>query len=133
MVEYLYPVVYVTELAWRATPIDGVPTSVPSAAAHAAETAAPDHASHNGRDPAAMLAELPALLAESSRFGSAPVSGGSLHVQPGYGTAQGLEVGSADGDAGASLNVSRGVALAADGRVVDTDDRPRDRQRARKP
>jgi len=138
MVERLYPGVYVTEIASRATPIDGVPVSgAPLAPLHAARNAAAEAAprwtARNGGDPGVTLLQLSAQLAGSLRFGLAPTSGLPVHVvQSGYGVAQGLQVDSAGGDAGPTLKVSPGLASTPGGSAVDIDT-PRDRHRIRKP
>lgn len=132
MIERLYPGVYVTEIAFRAQPIDGVSTSTaPFDPAHATREAVvaptPDWTEHNQSDPGLTLVQLFAFLGESLLFPSS-----IAHAQPGYGIAQGLAVGAGDGSPAAEVKVSRGLALASDGQTIEPDT-TRSAHRIRKP
>lgn len=128
MIERTYPVVYLTEMSYGIAPIGGVPTSdTPAAFATASVAAsAPDWAPHDSSDPRGATLRLQSWLAAAPL----PRQAIAAVVHPGYGVAQGLAVDAAG--SGAAVKVSRGLALTAQGRVVEADSR-RDSEHIRKP
>lgn len=143
MVDRLYPGVYVTEVAFQAQPIDGVPTSSASGdAAHVAardaklpQAAAPDWTQHNQADPGVTLVQVFTWLADSLLFRAQPDPAQRITLaRSGWGVAHGLAVAPSAGDEGsdATVTVSGGLAIAADGRPVSGDG-SRPRHHVRKP
>jgi hypothetical protein len=128
MVQHLYPGVYVTEVPFHARPIEGVATSTAEAgAAHGGEFSAqvptaPDWTQHNGHDPGLTMMQLLSWLGESSTFrmGSNPIAP-IAHASIGTGVARGLKVTTDDADGTPEIKVSRGLAVAPDGRCVATE------------
>lgn len=116
MVERLYPGVHLSELSFRARPIDGVATSPAPADATAPETP-PDWTQHSGHDPGVTLGQLFAFLSESLLFGPSAGLGSMVHAQPGYGIAEGLAVGTHSDD----THVTPGVALSPHGQPISAD------------
>ena len=118
MVERLYPGVFLTEVAFHATPIDGVTTSTPVSATQAAELHIPAHTpdwtNPAPHDPGITLAQLFAFLGEQLQY-RAP------HAA--HAAAQGIVGGLAVCGDGArssdALQVSPGLALAPDGRPLE--------------
>ena len=101
MVDRLYPGVYVTEVAFQAKPIDGVPTSSASGdAAHVAardaklpQAAAPDWTQHNQADPGVTLVQVFTWLADSSLFRAQPDLAQRMTLaRSAWGVAHGLAV-----------------------------------------
>jgi hypothetical protein len=118
MVEYLHPGVYVTEIPFHAKPIDGVNTStadgdITQAAEHSAPLSAPDWTQHNDSDPGVTFSQLFAWLGESLLF-RAPANAG-------WGAAQGLALEPQDANKPPPVTVSRGLAIAADGRPCESE------------
>jgi hypothetical protein len=118
MVDRLYPGVFLSELAFRATPIDGVPTSALASALHATDRHAPAHVpdwtDQAPDDPGITLAQVFAFLGESLQYRTSHAA----HVAA-RGVVSGLAVCGDGARSSDALQVSAGLALAPDGQPVE--------------
>jgi hypothetical protein len=104
MIERMYPGVYLAEIAFKAEPIDGVPTS----SQDTPPPAAPSWTDSNAHDPGMTLLELLPYTSDLQLYRADPTAPGTtkgLAVQP-------------DGT-GSRLHVSPGLALDAHGLAID--------------
>ena len=109
MIERLYPGVFLTEVAFEAHPIEGVPTH------------APDWTDANKGDPGITLLSLFAWTGESLAYRAnamtaSPLSRHAVETQAGI--ASGLEIGAPDTGRPAAVSVTPGLALRPDGQIV---------------
>jgi len=101
MTEFLHPGVFLTEVAFRAHPIEGVQTSQP------------DWTGANAHDPGVTIAQLPAWTGESLTYRMPhPLH---LHAAVGSGVIGGLHVHSQDDGGEPRLRISAGIAMGPDG------------------